>query len=198
MSNQKLVVGLDIGTKNVKATIADISSNDIRIIGVSSVKTQGLDKGNIVDINQTAEAIKQVLSNVEEKAGTHNIKQVVTAIPANMLQLKIIETEYQIDQEAREIDNQDVERALNQAFEFYLDQDKAVVSFTPLYFKVNGLGNVGDPRRMMGKVLAVKGTMMSAPKYLMHNLKKSNRNCGLPKSKLCCSTFSFFICCINR
>ncbi|MGX4644933.1 cell division protein FtsA [Holzapfeliella sp. JNUCC 80] len=191
MSNQKLVVGLDIGTRNVKATIADISSNDIRIIGVSSVKTQGLDKGNIVDINQTAEAIKQVLSNVEEKAGTHNVKQVVTAIPANMLQLKVIETEYQIDQEAREIDNQDVERALNQAFQLHLETDRAVVSFTPLYFKVNGLGNVGDPRRMMGQVLTVKGTMMTAPKYLMHNLKKAIETAGYQSQSFVAAPLAF-------
>ena len=53
MDNTNLLVGLDIGTTSVKAVVADAG----KVIGAVAVPNKGMRHGNIVDIDETANAI---------------------------------------------------------------------------------------------------------------------------------------------
>lgn len=177
MDNSSLIVGLDIGTTNVKAVVADASSDQLRIIGSASVPTAGMDHGNIVDIDQTANAIATVLSNVEEKTNT-KINRIVTGIPVSMLQLENASGVVNVSDVAREITDQDVQHVTATALTAGVHDGREVITFLPTKFRVDNEDKIIDPRKMIGMSLEVKGILLTAPKAALHNIKKAIERAG--------------------
>ncbi len=175
MDNSSLIVGLDIGTTNVKAVVADASSDQLRIIGSASVPTAGMDHGNIVDIDQTANAISTVLANVEEKTNT-KINRIVTGIPVSMLQLENARGVVNVSDVAREINDEDVQRVTANALSAGAHDGREVITFLPLKFRVDNEDKIIDPRKMIGMSLEVRGILLTAPKAALHNIKKKRLN----------------------
>lgn len=177
MNNSSLIVGLDIGTTNVKAVVADASSSQLKIIGAASVPTLGMDHGNIVDIDQTASAVATVLSSAEEKTNT-KINRVVTAIPASMLQLESTSGVINIAQDSREINDADVQAVTAAALSAGVRSGREAIAFLPTKFRVDNEDKIIDPRKMIGMSLEVKGILVTAPKASLHNIKRAIERAG--------------------
>lgn len=52
------ILGIDIGSFQICAVIAQHDENGIKIIGIGTEKTQGIRKGVITNIEQAAKSIK--------------------------------------------------------------------------------------------------------------------------------------------
>jgi len=68
---QKISVGLDIGTTKVCAIILteDETEGKYKIIGCASAVNAGVNRGVIVNIEKTVEAIKTVIHETEQQSG---------------------------------------------------------------------------------------------------------------------------------
>ena len=64
MNSNEIYVSLDIGTSNVKVIIGEMVNDSLNIIGVGNVKSNGLKKASIVDIDETVRSIKKQLSKL--------------------------------------------------------------------------------------------------------------------------------------
>lgn len=64
MNSNEIYVSLDIGTSNVKVIIGEMVNDSLNIIGVGNVKSNGLKKGSIVDIDETVRSIKKQLNKL--------------------------------------------------------------------------------------------------------------------------------------
>ena len=63
MSEGKVIVGIDIGTAKITTVIAKFDEDSvINVLGVSEVASQGIKKGQIVDIE---DAVTQINSSLE-------------------------------------------------------------------------------------------------------------------------------------
>ena len=78
MSDGRIVVGIDIGTYKIVTVIAKIDEN-LNVLGVSEVKSAGIKKGQIVDIEEAVQAINSSLEAAERMAG-YNVSHVVVSI----------------------------------------------------------------------------------------------------------------------
>ena len=87
MAKTGIYVGLDIGTTSVKVVVAEYVDSQMNIIGVGNAKSEGINRGIIVDIEKTVQAIKRAVGQAEEKAGIH-IRTVNVGIPANLLEVE--------------------------------------------------------------------------------------------------------------
>src|SRR5919204_7015267 len=68
--NNRVVVGLDIGTTKVSAVVAELTpEGSLEIIGVGRRPSKGLRKGIIVDVESTAEAVATAIEDAEVMAG---------------------------------------------------------------------------------------------------------------------------------
>lgn len=72
VSKDQFVVGLDIGTENVKALIARVKQDDLEIVGVGRAHQQlsDMQAGAIADIAGVVANCEAALSQAEEQAGT--------------------------------------------------------------------------------------------------------------------------------
>lgn len=64
MNSNEIYVSLDIGTSNVKVIIGEMVNDSLNIIGVGNVKSNGLKKASIVDIDETVRSIKKQLNKL--------------------------------------------------------------------------------------------------------------------------------------
>src|SRR3989304_5712787 len=71
MPKSQLISAIDIGTTKITTVIASIppEADKINVIGVSNEPAKGLRKSQIVDIDETIEAITQSVEAAERMAG---------------------------------------------------------------------------------------------------------------------------------
>ncbi len=81
MNNSEVYVGLDIGTTSIKALVCESVKGQLKVIGVGVERSAGLNRGVIVDIDKTAQAISAAVAQAEEKSNVE-IQSVVVGLPA--------------------------------------------------------------------------------------------------------------------
>ncbi|PNB76403.1 cell division protein FtsA, partial [Pseudomonas sp. FW305-BF6] len=82
--------------------------------GVGNVKSSGLKRGSIVDIDETVTSIKKAIDQAERMVGIH-IDKVIVGVSANQVQLISTNGVVAVSKENKEIDNEDVLRVMDQA-----------------------------------------------------------------------------------
>ena len=70
MSREKIITGIDIGSTKITTVVASVSDNKVSVIGVSgNIPSKGINKGNVVDIDSSVEAISQSIEKAERMYG---------------------------------------------------------------------------------------------------------------------------------
>ncbi|MBI2883837.1 MAG: cell division protein FtsA, partial [Candidatus Methylomirabilis oxyfera] len=65
----EIVTGLDIGTTKICVIVAEVTGNEVEIVGCGISPSQGLKKGVVVNIDVTVESIRQAIEAAEAMAG---------------------------------------------------------------------------------------------------------------------------------
>ena len=183
MENSKIYVGLDVGTTSIKVIVAESMNKQLNVIGVGSARSNGLSRGTIVDIDQAVTAIQQAVQQAEQKANIE-IKRVVAGIPANLLQIEECQGMIAVADQSKEITSQDVQNVASAALVRNLPPECEILTVLPTEFTVDGFDEIKDPRGMMGVRLEMSGVLFTAPKTMIHNLKKCIEKAGLELSQL--------------
>ena len=64
--DRNLIVGLDIGTSQVKAVVGELlEDGDISIVGVGTHASRGMDKGGVNDLDMVVQSVKRTIEELE-------------------------------------------------------------------------------------------------------------------------------------
>lgn len=173
-----MYVGLDIGTTSVKVVVAEYIDSQMNIIGVGNAKSEGINRGIIVDIDKTVQAIQRAVRQAEEKAGIQ-IKGVSVGLPANMLEVENCQGMIAVNGDSKEITDEDVRNVASAALVRSIPPERQIVSTLPQDFTVDGFEGIKDPRGMIGVRLEMYGLLFTGPKTIIHNIRKCVENAGL-------------------
>ncbi|MFD0672008.1 cell division protein FtsA [Cohnella sp. GCM10027633] len=178
MSNNDLIVSLDIGTSKIRVIIGEISNGAINIIGVGSADSDGIRKGAIVDIDQTVQSIRNAVDHAERMVGI-GISEVYVGIAGNHIALQSNHGVVAVSNEDREIGEEDIERVLQAAKVVALPPEREIIGLVPKQYLVDGLSGIQDPRGMIGVRLEVECTIITGTKAAIHNLMRCVEKAGL-------------------
>ena len=178
MAKTGIYVGLDIGTTSVKVVVAEYVDSQMNIIGVGNAKSEGINRGIIVDIEKTVQAIKRAVGQAEEKAGIQ-IRTVNVGIPANLLEVENCQGMIAVNNESKEITNEDVRNVASAALVRSVPPERQIIAVLPQEFTVDGFEGIKDPRGMIGVRLEMYGVMFTGPKTIIHNIRKCVEIAGL-------------------
>ncbi|ANU17528.1 cell division protein FtsA [Planococcus maritimus] len=178
MSQSELYVSLDIGSSSVKVLIGEMTNKSLHVIGVGNVKSNGIKKGAIVDIDATVQSIKKAVDQAERMIGKE-IHEVVLGIPANQVALQPVKGIVAVNSENREITDEDLERVLEAAQVMSIPPERELVNIIPEEYVVDHLGEIKDPRGMIGIRLEMDGTMVTTSKTVLHNVLRCVERAGL-------------------
>ena len=177
MAKTGMYVGLDIGTTSVKVVVAEYIDSQMNIIGVGNAKSEGINRGIIVDIDKTVQAIQRAVRQAEEKAGIQ-IKGVSVGLPANMLEVENCQGMIAVNGDSKEITDEDVRNVASAALVRSIPPERQIVSILPQDFTVDGFEGIKDPRGMIGVRLEMYGLLFTGPKTIIHNIRKCVENAG--------------------
>ncbi|GIP36395.1 cell division protein FtsA [Paenibacillus sp. J2TS4] len=183
MSNNDVIVSLDIGTSKVRVIIGEVANGSINIIGVGSSESEGIRKGAIVDIDQTVQSIRNAVDHAERMVGIQ-ISEVYVGISGNHIGLQTSHGVVAVSNEDREIGEEDIERVLQAARVIALPPEREIVGVVPQQYLVDGLEGIQDPRGMIGVRLEVEATIITGAKTAIHNLRRVVEKAGLQVADL--------------
>lgn len=178
MAKTGMYVGLDIGTTSVKVIVAEYIDSQMNIIGVGNAKSEGISRGIIVDIDKTVDAIQRAVRQAEEKAGIQ-IKSVSVGLPANLLEVENCQGMIAVNNESKEITDEDVRNVASAAMVRSVPPERQIVAIQPQEYTVDGFDGIKDPRGMIGVRLEMYGLIFTGPKTIVHNIRRCVEKAGL-------------------
>ena len=178
MNQSELYVSLDIGSSSIKVLIGEMSDDSLHVIGVGNVKSNGIRKGTIVDIDATVQSIKKAVNEAERMIGM-SIHEIVLGIPANLANIQNVKGVVAVHREDREITDGDLERVMESAQVMSIPPERELINIVPKQFIVDHLEEIKDPRGMIGTRLEMDGIMMTTSKTILHNVLRCVERAGL-------------------
>lgn len=178
MAKTGMYVGLDIGTTSVKVVVAEYVDSQMNIIGVGNAKSEGINRGIIVDIDKTVQAIQRAVRQAEEKAGIQ-IRSVSVGVPANLLEVENCQGMIAVNSESKEITDEDARNVASAALVRSTPPERQIIAILPQEFTVDGFEGIKDPRGMIGVRLEMFGVVYTGPKTIIHNIRKCVEKSGL-------------------
>lgn len=169
MSNNDIIVSLDIGTSKVRAIIGEVQNGTINIIGVGSADSEGIRKGAIVDIDQTVQSIRSAIDHAERMVGIQ-ISEVYVGITGNHISLLSSHGVVAVSNEDREIGEEDIDRVIQASRVIALPPEREIIGVVPKQYLVDGQEGINDPRGMIGVRLEVEASIITGAKTGIHNL----------------------------
>jgi len=173
------IVGIDLGSSKICGAVGKLGSNGkLQIIGITSVVCSGLNKSVVIDIDSTAEAIKQCITQLERMTDIQ-ISEGYISLPGGICELVRNTGMIAISSEDREIKQSDVDRVIEAAKLISVPSDKEIVGVEPEQYIVDGYDNIKDPRGMSGVRLEVEAQVVMAQSTVVSNLLKSVKRAGI-------------------
>jgi len=174
--NEKILVGLDIGTTKICAVVGEMLDEEINIIGVGSHPSTGLRKGSVVNIESTVDSIKKAVVEAELMAGC-DISSVYVGIAGS--HIKGFNSHGIIAIKGREITQNDVERVIDAAKAVAIPTDREILHVIAQEFIVDEMESIQNPVgmtaiRLEAKIHIVTGAVSSA-----RNIVKCCNKAGL-------------------
>lgn len=171
MSNVNgFLVTLDIGSSQVRVVVAKITENGVfPIVGIGTTVSLGVKKGAIVDIDQTANAIRQAIKQVEQMVEIE-ITDVYVGLSGNHISIQHSHGVVATLNQDREIEAEDVERVLQATKVIALPPERVIIEVVPKQFIVDGITDIRDPIGMIGVRLEVDAMVVTGSKTVVHNV----------------------------
>ena len=178
MSKQTPIVGLDIGTSKICALIGEEGpDNTVKVLGFGESKSEGLGKGVVINIERTISAIQQAVEEAENQAGVE-VGSIVVGISGGHIKSMNSRGMTGVGRNDKEINKDDVRRAIEAAKAVAIPVDREVVHVLPYGFIIDGQDGVRDPIGMLGVRLEVDVHIVTGAVTSVQNLIKSVNRAG--------------------
>ena len=173
MARGKTIAGIDIGSAKIATIIAQAQDeqNLVKVLGVASVPSQGVRRGQIVDIEETASSVIVSVEKAERMAG-FAVDRVVAVINGGHISCQNSHGVVAVSSPEGEIDASDVERVIDAARAISLPASREIIHVIPSEFIVDGESGVKDPVGMSGVRLEVETHLVTASSTALKNLGK--------------------------
>ncbi|KKS80043.1 MAG: Cell division protein ftsA [Candidatus Woesebacteria bacterium GW2011_GWC1_43_10b] len=184
MAKNRITAGIELGSSRVATLIAQVATDpvtfesSINIVGVSSVPSQGVKKGQIVDIEETVEAAISSIEAAERMAG-YNLDSAYVSLGGAHIGSQNSHGVVAVSDPDGEITGDDVERVIEGASAVSLPSSREVIHVVPREFIVDGEAGVKDAVGMSGVRLEVDTHIITVSSAAMKNLRKAVNEMGI-------------------
>jgi cell division protein FtsA len=166
---EKIVVGLDIGTTKVCAVVGSIDSQDrIHILGMGKAPSEGLNRGVVINIDKTVHAIRAAIQQAQLASGIE-VNAVNVGIAGDHIRSMRSKGVITISNKDNEITAKDVERLLEDCQQIMLPTDQQIIHVIPQEFVVDGQDGISDP-------VGMSGMRMEAEVHIITGLVSAAKN----------------------
>ncbi len=177
MNEGKVVVGIDVGTYKIVTVIAKVDEF-VNVLGVSEVKSAGIRKGQIVDIEEAVGAINASLEAAERMAG-YSASHVIVSIGGSQIESQNSRGVVAVSNQNGEITPNDLLRVIDAAKAVSLPSTREIIHVLPRNYIVDGQEGIKDPIGMTGVRLEVDTHIITANSISVRNMDKAVSEVGV-------------------
>ena len=176
------ILAIDIGTTNIISIVASNDfSNKINILGVGQSKSEGVKKGNIIDIDLASNSIKEAVETALNSSGTTTSKAVVSISGANT---KTLMSNGVVNIPSGQITQNDIKQVLKMAlYNAQVIADYEVIHVLPLFFRVDDGTTISNPLNMNGSRIEVSANIITTKKTSLTNIRNALKQVNLEVDK---------------
>ena len=180
MAKESIIAGLDIGSSKISVVVGNAwqgQREGLEIIGVGHAPSEGVRRGSVVDITQTAEAIRKAISDAELMSGI-TIESACVGISGEHI---VGQTSHGVVAVANvpEISQADVERAMTAARAVSIPAGRDILHVIEQNFVVDTQNRIKEPLGMSGARLEAYAYIITSGVTAMQNLLNSIEKAGL-------------------
>lgn len=172
MSDGKIIVGIDVGTYKIVTVIAKVTDHIINVLGASEVKSLGIRKGQVVDIDEAVGAINTSLEAAERMAG-YSASRVLVSLGGSQIECQNSRGVVAVSNPEAEISASDLGRVIDAAKAISIPSTREIIHVLPRSFIVDGQEGIKDPVGMSGTRLEVDTHIVTANSVSIRNLEKA-------------------------
>jgi cell division protein FtsA len=173
------VLGIDAGSANTVAALADLSGSSPQIVGVGLVPSRGIRRGTVVDLEAAAGSIREAAARACEMAGRPSAPPVVVAVSGTHIQSFVGKAEVPVHRPSHGVSPEDVRRALDEASAIALPAGRELIHVGPRAYRLDGAEGVANPLGLAGRHLAVEAHLITAEALPRMNYLEAARLAGL-------------------
>ena len=181
MPKDQIVVGIDVGSSKITTIIATIRDSSPNIIGVSSIPSRGLRKGQVVDIDEAVASITQSVEAAERMAG-YSVGSAFVSVDGIHIESQNSKGVVAIASASGEIEQGDVLRVVEAARAISLPSSREILHVIPRYFIVDSQTGIKDPIGMTGVRLEVETHLITGAATALRNIAKCIGQVGIEVS----------------
>lgn len=184
MENDKLIVGLDIGTTKICAIIGRKNEfGKLEVLGMGKAVSDGVDRGIVTNIEKTVHAIQKAVEDCSNMADV-DIVEVIVGIAGQHIQSKIMHGSIMRQPTEDEITVEDVQRLSADMHNIVVPPGNSIIHVMPQDYTVDYEGGIKDPVGMAGTRLEADFHIITAQTTAIHNINKCVKKASLESKQL--------------
>ncbi len=180
MSKARYYIGLDIGSSNIRAVIAQELSQDepLRVVGTGVVPSEGIRRGSVVNVDAVAKASNAVLEQAERMAG-HPAETVVVSVSGTEITCQNALGVVAVGRADGEVTYDDMIRVLEEVqARLTLPLNREIIHVIPKDYRLDDQKNIKDPLGMHGVRLEMSALVVSDSTAHLKNISRSLEQAG--------------------
>lgn len=181
-TERKLIVGLDIGTSNVKAVVGELlDDNTISVVGVGSHSSKGMDKGGVNDLNMVVQSVKRAVHEMELMADC-SVSSVFMAISGR--HVKCQNESGMVPINNQEVTQEDVDNVVHAARSVPIAAERRLLHVLPQEYTIDVQEGIKNPIGMSGVRMEAQAHIITCADDMAKNLVKCVERCELTADQL--------------
>ncbi|MDD2656517.1 MAG: cell division protein FtsA [Patescibacteria group bacterium] len=179
-----IITGLDIGSSSVRLAVGQFSNMrdedhpSLQIIAAVEVQSEGVQKGQIVSIEDTVSAVSNALEQVEKIIGLP-VEHVWVGVSGTQIIAQESKGVIAVSRTDGEISEDDIERSVDAAKAVATPLNYDILHVLPRSFSVDGQTGIKDPIGMTGIRLEVDTKIIHSVSSHIKNLTKVVYRAGI-------------------
>ena len=190
LAKEKILVGLEVGTSKVCAVVGEVlEDGNLMVIGVGQAPSDGVRKGEVVDMEAAGRSIQVAVSDAEESAGVE-IHNVYASVSGGHVRSFNNRGTVAITNEDREITAEEVQTVLQNAKAVNIPMDHVVIHAIRQRYFVDGHDGIQNPVGMIGARLEADVHVIHGVRTRLQNTIRCIKQVPLDVQNIAVSSFA--------
>ncbi len=182
MKRSDVLVGLDIGTSKICVIVAEVAEDgSLEIVGLGKHPSKGLNRGAVVNIDQTVDSIRSAVEEAEFISGVP-IRSAFVGVAGG--HIRSFNSNGIVDIRNKVVAESDVERVIEQGRAVTLAADHEILHVLAQEYFVDDQEGITEPVGMSGVRLECKVHVVTGAIPAIQNITRSVERAGLSVEKL--------------
>ena len=174
----KYLVGLDIGSTKTTVLIAEIEGELVKFLALGAAESKGLRKGLIVNLDSTVSSIRRAVEEAESVANVP-VEEALIGVAGGHVRGVNSRAGVTLGNRPRDIEREDVRRAVDAARNIALPEDREVLHVLPHEFRVDAQDGIRDAIGMVGQRLEANVHLVTSSVAATQNLVTAANRAGI-------------------